>query len=329
MIDEPVVNVGRQAHEREFLRVEEQQVGGEAAEVLHQQRDLEQQLRLGLAARELHGRHRLLHFGEAEPARVASRSSGRPAHAVAGGRAERVLVDAAGTRVEPRGVVAQLGREARRPTAPRSSASPAACGCSRAARCGPRARRDRRARRDAFCAPVARAARRRPADRAQRGQHLVVARAAEMHAAAGCADALRSGASPARSGRPRLRARSATRPRRAPPPSASSPRRMASRSSAASRPCVMRASRRARWRRARRRAPGARRARSPRRRCSAARASSSGAPLSHSRLMRPPLPASRRRPAPGGCRSGPRPGSRPPARIRPACGSARTGRVRT
>ena len=78
MIDEPVVNDAGSVDEREFLRVEEQQVGGEAAEVLHEQRALEQQLRFGLAARELHGGDRLMHLAKPSFARVSSRSSGSP-----------------------------------------------------------------------------------------------------------------------------------------------------------------------------------------------------------------------------------------------------------
>ena len=73
MIDEPVVNASGSVHEREFLRVEQQQVGGEAPEVLHQQRDLEQQLRFGLAARELHGRDRLVHCLRTRASRACAR----------------------------------------------------------------------------------------------------------------------------------------------------------------------------------------------------------------------------------------------------------------
>ncbi len=52
----------------ELLRVEQQQIGGQASHVLHHQRDLEQQLRLGLAARQLYRRHRLVHFRKTEAA---------------------------------------------------------------------------------------------------------------------------------------------------------------------------------------------------------------------------------------------------------------------
>ena len=69
----------RQLDEAELLRVEQQHVGGEAPEVLHEQRDLEQQLRFGLAARELHRRHRLLRRRRSRASRASrSRSSGSP-----------------------------------------------------------------------------------------------------------------------------------------------------------------------------------------------------------------------------------------------------------
>ncbi len=45
----------RKLEESELLRVEQQHVGRKAAEILHEQRDFEQQLRFGLAARKLHG----------------------------------------------------------------------------------------------------------------------------------------------------------------------------------------------------------------------------------------------------------------------------------
>ncbi len=60
----------RQAHVGEFLRIKQQQIGGEPAEILRQQGDFEQQLRLGFAARQLHRGDRLLGDGKAEtPAR--------------------------------------------------------------------------------------------------------------------------------------------------------------------------------------------------------------------------------------------------------------------
>jgi hypothetical protein len=62
----------------ELLAAEQDQVGGQPAEVLHQQVDLEHQLRLGLAARQLHRGDRLVDGGEAEASRVCSRSSGSP-----------------------------------------------------------------------------------------------------------------------------------------------------------------------------------------------------------------------------------------------------------
>ena len=59
-----------------------------------QQRDLEQQLRFGLAARELHGGDRLVHLREPELQLRGLPVERQPRGAVAGGRAERVLVDA-------------------------------------------------------------------------------------------------------------------------------------------------------------------------------------------------------------------------------------------
>ena len=87
-----------QLDESEFLGIEQQQVGGHAAEVLHQQRQLEQQLRLGLAARQLHRGHRLLRDVEAQRARGRVAIQRQPGRAVAGGRAERILARCAGAR---------------------------------------------------------------------------------------------------------------------------------------------------------------------------------------------------------------------------------------
>ena len=67
MIDEPVVKASGRLTIAEFLRIEQQQVGGEPAEVLRQQGDFEQQLRLGFAARQLHRGHRLLGDGKTQP----------------------------------------------------------------------------------------------------------------------------------------------------------------------------------------------------------------------------------------------------------------------
>ena len=78
MIEEPVVKASGSLDEAELAGREQEHVGGEAAEILHQQRDLEQQLRFGLAARELHGGDRLVHLREAELRCVASRSIGSP-----------------------------------------------------------------------------------------------------------------------------------------------------------------------------------------------------------------------------------------------------------
>ena len=74
-MEEPVVNAVRQADEAEFLRVEEQQVRRQPPDVLRQQRDLEQQLRLGLAARQLHRGHRLVRDLEAQAPRAWPRGS--------------------------------------------------------------------------------------------------------------------------------------------------------------------------------------------------------------------------------------------------------------
>ena len=68
----------RQAHEAELLGVEQQQIGRETPHVLGEQRDLEQQLRLGLAARQLHGGDRLVRDLESRGARrVDSRLTSR------------------------------------------------------------------------------------------------------------------------------------------------------------------------------------------------------------------------------------------------------------
>src|SRR5438270_12190808 len=57
----------RQRREAELPSREEQHVGGEPREILHEERDLEDQLRLALAARELYRGDRLLHRGEPGP----------------------------------------------------------------------------------------------------------------------------------------------------------------------------------------------------------------------------------------------------------------------
>ena len=98
-----------------------------------QQRDLEQQLRFGLAARQLHRGHRLVHAREPEPRARRLAVDRQPRGAVAGRRAERALAErgAAPRAVRPRR--RELGGEAPRPQRAPSSAWPAACACSRAA----------------------------------------------------------------------------------------------------------------------------------------------------------------------------------------------------
>ena len=130
-----------QFHEREFLRVEQQQVGGEPAEVLHQQREFENQRGLGLAARNLHRRDRVVDLVEAEQLAGGFAVDGQPGHAVAGGAAERILRDAPAGRGDALRRRRGSPPRSRRPTGAPNSASPAACGCSRAARCRPPAGR--------------------------------------------------------------------------------------------------------------------------------------------------------------------------------------------
>ena len=78
-----------QLDEGELLGIEQQQIGRQPAQVLHQQRELEQQLRLGLAARELHRGHRFLRDIEAERARGGVAIERQSRGAVAGRRAQR------------------------------------------------------------------------------------------------------------------------------------------------------------------------------------------------------------------------------------------------
>ena len=176
-----------QLHERELLRVEEADIGGEAAEVLHQERDLEQQLRFRLAARQLHGGDRRVHLGEVERlagSLAVERQAGR---AVARGRTERVLVDAAAHGAQARGVVAQLGGEPARPQRDAARHRLLHVCVARqldiALPVGERIERggDGLGALRQFLGGIAQV-------EAQRGEHLVVARAAEMHAPARCPD---------------------------------------------------------------------------------------------------------------------------------------------
>ena len=136
----------RQLDERKLLRVEQQQVGGQTAGVLHHERDLEHQLRFGLAARELHGRHGLLHLREAERRTrpLAIERHVRRRHNPRRSRADSCRGDA-GTDASLPHRRATRPRN-RRPTMPPSWASPAACGCSRGAATSPWRAPARRAR---------------------------------------------------------------------------------------------------------------------------------------------------------------------------------------
>ena len=129
----------RQLHEREFLRIEQQHVGSEAPEILHQQGDLEEHLRFGLAARELHRRHRLMGRSKAEllSRAVAIEWQARACRSPPRSRADSSRAGVARAAALPRHRVSR--RRSHLPTAGRSSASPAACGCSRAVRCSLRA----------------------------------------------------------------------------------------------------------------------------------------------------------------------------------------------
>jgi hypothetical protein len=91
---------------------EEHQLGGEPPQVLEQERDFEQQLRLGLAARQLHRGHRLVHFAQPELGTGELAVDRQERHAVARRRAERILRRPALDREQSLGVVAQLGGEA-------------------------------------------------------------------------------------------------------------------------------------------------------------------------------------------------------------------------
>ena len=157
---------------------------------------------------------------------MRSRSSGRPGRAVAGGRTQRVLRDAPRTWREALRRRRAFRRRNRRPTAPPSSAWPAACGCSRAAPCRPRARPVDRAPRRTLSRAVRQLARPHRADRAAAPSapgRCASGRDARARRPRRCA---RSAASRARSGRPHRRARCATRRRRARRRAPSSPSRI-------------------------------------------------------------------------------------------------------
>src|SRR5438477_2117354 len=177
-----------QRDEAELEGGEQQHVGGEAPEILQQQRDLEQQLRFGLAARELYRGDGLLHGGESQAAAGGITVDGEPGRAVARRRAQRALVDAAAHPGEAGRVVAQLRRKTSGPQRHRARHGLLLVGVARERgvllargelieRLGylERAAGERR---DGF-AQV----------QADRGEHLVVARAPEVNARAGVADA--------------------------------------------------------------------------------------------------------------------------------------------
>ena len=121
-------------------------------------------------------------------ARVASRSIGEPRGAVAGRRSQRVLVDAAQDRAEPLGVVADLGRETPRPQRHRARHGllHVRVAGQRGARLAPGERLERLGGRKRPGAQLPDAlAQVQP----QGGEHLVVARAPEVNARAGRAEA--------------------------------------------------------------------------------------------------------------------------------------------
>ena len=176
--------------ERELLRIEEADIGREAAEVLNQKRDLEQQLRFGLAARELHGGDGLLHGVEVERLTRRLTVERQSRCAVARGGAERALADTALHSAQACSVVAQFGGETARPERDRTRHRLLHVGVARerelALAVGERFERLRdglRATGDVL-GGVAQV-------EAQRREHLVVARAAKVHPPAGVADARR------------------------------------------------------------------------------------------------------------------------------------------
>jgi len=98
MIDEPVVNVSGSSTKPNSRVVEEQQVGGEAPRSCHQDRHLEHDLGLALPRDSCTAVTRSWFTGNPRRVRVPSRLTGRLGVAVARGRPERVLEDAAGAR---------------------------------------------------------------------------------------------------------------------------------------------------------------------------------------------------------------------------------------
>ena len=179
----------RQLHERKLLRVEQQQVGGQTAGVLHHERDLEHHLRFGFAARELHRRHRLLHVREAERCTRPLAIERHVRDAVSRGGAERTLVEASPALAQAFRIVTQFGRETAGPQCHRAG--------HRLLHVGVTGELDGAL---ARAHVVQRGSNRSDAGlelsdcilqvQAQRRQHLVVARTPEMHALAGFADTL-------------------------------------------------------------------------------------------------------------------------------------------
>ena len=174
---------GRQLHEAELRGREQAEVGGQPPEVLRQQRGLEQRAGLGLAARELDRGDRLVRRGEPQRPRRQGAVERQHRDAVAGGRAERVEVGASPGREQPGRVVAQLGGERPGPAGKRSRHRPlhvrVAGHDQRAPALGDRVERGGHAFRVAgerFQLVLQ--------PQPQRGEHLVVARAAEVDAPA-------------------------------------------------------------------------------------------------------------------------------------------------
>ncbi len=168
---------------------EQQHVGGEAPEVLQQQRDLEQQLRLGLAARELYRGDGLVHGGESEAGAGRFTVDGEPRGAVARRRAQRALVDTAAHLAEAGCVVAQLRRKTSGPQRHRARHGLLLVGVARE-------RRALLARRE-LIERIGNRERTAPQCldgfaqiQADGGEHLVVAGAPEVNAGAGGTDAL-------------------------------------------------------------------------------------------------------------------------------------------
>src|SRR6185369_16255224 len=87
----------------------------ETAEVLHQERGLEQDLRLRLAARKLNGGHRLLRNAEAELRRRELAIQRQAWRAIACGRTERALAHATLREADAFSVIANLCGESAGP----------------------------------------------------------------------------------------------------------------------------------------------------------------------------------------------------------------------